>query len=107
MPIVRTGEEGERLATIGHLDHRAARLLRALLHGRRALFHHERRGTPGERVVEKAVPVGMHSAQRHKECLRHDVTGIRRQMLHRTPCQTRQDASLEAMEEVHQLTGRL
>src|SRR5712691_1600990 len=107
MPIVRTGEAGERLATIGHLDHRAARLLRALLQGRRALFHHQRRGTLSERFVEKAVPIGMHPAQSHKECLWHHVTGIRRQTLHRTTRGTHQYASLEAIEEVHQLTVRL
>src|SRR5262249_13383313 len=107
MPIVRTGEEGERLATIGHLDDRAARLLRALLHSRRTLFYHKSRGALRECLVEKAVPIGMHPAQRHKQCLWHNVTGIRRQMAHRTMCETRQDASLEAIEEVHQLTGRL
>ena len=65
MPIVRTGEAGERLATIGHLDHRAARLLRALLQGRRALFHHQRRGTLSERFVEKA-PADVVEAEREK-----------------------------------------
>src|SRR5437763_11742560 len=107
MPMICTGEERERLATVGHFNHRASRLLRPLQQGRRALFYHEYGGTLVERFVEKVVPINVRPTQSHKECFGQHVTGIRRQMFHWTTRGTRQDASLEAIEDVHQLTKRL
>ena len=62
MAMVGTGEQCKRLTTVGHLDHGASRLLHAVLQGDRELFHHEDGGSPVERLSEKAVPIGMHSA---------------------------------------------
>ena len=101
MTVVRTGQERERLTTVGHLDHGAARLLHALLQGARELFHHQDAGTPVERLAEKAVAIGMHPTQRHEERLRYHLTGIRRQTLHCTTRGASQNARLAAIEEVH------
>src|SRR5262249_42313867 len=101
MPVVRAGQERERLTTVEHLNYSAARLLHAFLQGARRLCHHQDAGTPVERLAEKAVASSMHPTQRHEERLRHHLTGIRRQTPHGTTRGASQNARLAAIEEVY------
>jgi hypothetical protein len=106
MPVVGAGQERERLTTVGHLNHGAARLLHAFLQDARELFHHQDGSTPVERLAEKAVAISMRPTQRHEERLRYHLTGIRRQTPHGTTRGASQNACLAATEEVHELTSR-